>query len=275
MSVPLDRQIGFPEPANTVRGVLALLCVCWVGLTVQVCGQETTGSTISAADTGATGGANAAAPAASDAGESIDLLGADPSTTWKSFPEEKLFVPESTWNVVRESMDQEPVLVCNGKSKGFLWTVETYSDFELTAEWKFPTDTDGNSGFLIHTQQEERIWPTSVQIQLHQPKAGSIFPSGDAMTDNILDAPPELARPINSWNECRVVSRSGRLTIEVNGKRAGEVTGAKPSSGHLALQSEGSEVHFRRLRIRRLSATPAEKVEQATSASDSAPAVKP
>lgn len=275
MSVPLDRQIEIPEPANTVRSVLVLLCVCWVCLSGVVCGQETLGSTISAADTGANTTASAAGATANDEGESIDLLGADPLKTWKSFPEEKLFVAESTWNLVRESVDQEPVLICNGKSKGFLWTIETYSDFELTAEWKFPTDTDGNSGFLIHTQQEERIWPTSVQIQLHQPKAGSIFPSGDAMTDNILDAPPDLARPINSWNECRVVSRSGRLTIEVNGKRAGEVTGAKPSSGHLALQSEGSEVHFRRLRIRRLSATDLEKIEQTTSANDAAPAVKP
>lgn len=186
--------------------------------------------------------------------EGTDLLSTDLAKTWKSYPMDIPAGTEATWTIVRETPESEPILICNGRTKGFLWTIEKFEDFEFTAEWKYPKDTDGNSGFLIHTQQEERIWPTSVQIQLHQPKVGSIFPSGDATTDNILEAPPDLARPINSWNECRVVSRSGRITIEVNGKRAGEVTGAKPSSGHLALQSEGSEVHFRRLRIRRLTA---------------------
>ena len=194
--------------------------------------------------------------------ESVDLLDSDLAKTWKSYPAEMPAGMEATWMVARETPDSEPSLICNGRTKGFLWTIERFEDFEFTAEWKYPKDTDGNSGFLIHTQQEERVWPTSVQIQLHQPKVGSIFPSGDATTDNILEAPPELARPINSWNECRVISRSGRISIEVNGKRAGEVTGSKPSSGHLALQSEGSEVHFRRLRIRRLTAAPASTLDK-------------
>lgn len=199
--------------------------------------------------------------------EGVELLTSDLAKTWKSYPLEMPVGMEATWTLTRETPESEPILICNGRTKGFLWTIEKFEDFEFTAEWKYPKDTDGNSGFLIHTQQEERVWPTSVQIQLHQPKAGSIFPSGDAMTDNILEAPPELARPINTWNECRVISLSGRISIEVNGKRAGEVTGAKPSSGHLALQSEGSEVHFRRLWIRRLTAqpvSPLDKKEDAT-----------
>lgn len=199
--------------------------------------------------------------------DSVDLLSSDLVKTWKSYPTEMPAGTDAAWALTRETPESEPILICNGRTKGFLWTIERFEDFEFTAEWKYPRDTDGNSGFLIHTQQEERVWPTSIQIQLHQPKAGSIFPSGDATTDNILEAPPELARPINSWNECRVISRSGRISIEVNGKRAGEVTGAKPSSGHLALQSEGSEVHFRRLRIRRLTASPGstlDKDEEAT-----------
>ena len=143
-------------------------------------------------------------------------------------------------------------MICSGEPKGFLYTTETCTEFELTLEWKFPKDADGNSGVLVYTQDEPRIWPTSMQVQLHQPKAGSVFPSGDAMSDQSSELERDLARPVGTWNEGKIISRGGRLSVEVNGKNAGEVSGAKPSSGSIALQSEGSVVHFRRIRLRKL-----------------------
>ncbi len=203
----------------------------------------------------------------------LDLLAADLNKSWKAYPAESLEGPEPDWAIVRDQSDSEPILICRGRMKGFLWTLEKWQDFEFTGEWKYPQDNDGNSGILVHTQREDRIWPTAIQIQLHQPKAGSIFPGGDAMTDNMLEAGDGLARPINSWNECRVVCQNGRVSVEINGKRAGEVTGARPVGGHLALQSEGSEVHFRKLRIRRLAAKEAAAPsEPATPESPASPA---
>jgi hypothetical protein len=96
-----------------------------------------------------------------------------------------------------------------------------------------------------------------MQVQLHQPKAGSVIPSGDARSDGTTDK-TDLARPINCWNECRIISRGGKLTVEINGTSAGETTGITPSSGRIALQSEGSEVHFRRIRIRTVAPTVAD-----------------
>jgi len=204
----------------------------------------------------------------------LDLLATDLNKSWKAYPAESLEGPDPDWAIVRDQGESEPILICRGRMKGFLWTLEKWQDFEFTGEWKYPQDNDGNSGILVHTQREDRIWPTAIQIQLHQPKAGSIFPGGDAMTDNMLEATDGLARPINSWNECRVVCQNGRVSVEINGKRAGEVTGARPVGGHLALQSEGSEVHFRKLRIRRLAAreaaAPAEPAMPEASASPAA-----
>lgn len=191
---------------------------------------------------------------AEPAAMALDLLAADLKQGWKAYPAESLEGADPDWTILREPGESEPILICRGRMKGFLWTLEKWQDFEFTGEWKYPQDNDGNSGILVHTQREDRIWPTAIQIQLHQPKAGSIFPGGDAMTDNMLEAADGLARPINSWNECRVVCQNGRISVEINGRRAGEVTGARPAGGHLALQSEGSEVHFRKLRIRRLAA---------------------
>ena len=86
-------------------------------------------------------------------------------------------------------------------------------------------------------------------MQLHGPTAGSIFPSGDAKTDNKLMV-RDLSRPLGQWNTCVITSKGGRVSVVINGKKAGEVTGSQPSRGSIALQSEGSEVHFRRVMLK-------------------------
>lgn len=184
--------------------------------------------------------------------DSEDLLAGEFMTNWKLFSSDPQTDATTVWKVIQELPDTERILICTGAPKGFAFTAADYSDFELSLEWRYPEDPSGNSGVLIYTQNEPRIWPTAIQIQLHQPKAGSIFPSGDAVTDNTLDSAPDLAGPVKTWNACRIVSRAGRITVEINGKRAGEVTGAKPAVGRIALQSEGSVVHFRRIRLKNL-----------------------
>ena len=167
---------------------------------------------------------------------------------WKWFSSDPDIALSKVWQVVRTKEGDEPTLICTGQPKGFLHTAAVWTDFEMTLEWKYTSDPDGNSGVLIFVQEESRVWPTSIQVQLHQPKAGSVFPSGDAKSDNTTEA--DLAKPVGEWNTCRIVSLNGTITVEINGTRAGEITGAIPATGKIALQSEGSEVHFRRLKIR-------------------------
>ncbi|MEZ6033609.1 MAG: DUF1080 domain-containing protein [Planctomycetaceae bacterium] len=182
----------------------------------------------------------------------IDLLTADLNEHWKVFSSAPTVPETPVWKIVSQGDDKELVLVCSGEPKGFLYTKQVCTEFELTLEWKYPIAEDGNSGVLVYTQDEPRIWPTSMQVQLHQPKAGSVFPSGDATSDQSSELENDLARPVDTWNEVRILSRKdGHLSVEVNGRKAGEVTGANPSTGSIALQSEGSVVHFRRIRLKR------------------------
>jgi hypothetical protein len=193
--------------------------------------------------------------------EFIELVTNDLGDHWKVFSSAPVKPDSPVWSVVPEGNDQELILICSGEPKGFLYTTQTCDEFELTLEWKYPKDADGNSGVLVYTQDEPRIWPTSMQVQLHQPKAGSVFPSGDATSDQSSENERALSRPVDTWNEGRIVSQAGRLSVEVNGQKAGEVTGAKPSLGSIALQSEGSVVHFRRIRLKKL--MPEKPVKQA------------
>lgn len=199
--------------------------------------------------------------------ETVELLTDDLTEHWKVFSSAPAIPESPVWKVVREGAEKELILICSGEPKGFLYTTESCAEFELTLEWKYPKDADGNSGVLVYTQDEPRIWPTSMQVQLHQPKAGDVFPSGDAISDHSSETELNLARPVDTWNEGRIISQSGRLSVEVNGKKAGAVSGAKPSFGSIALQSEGSVVHFRRIRLRRLSVANPEKNADAVPAS--------
>jgi len=168
---------------------------------------------------------------------------------WSYFSAKENGKIEDTWKVIDAQDDKtDDVLICLGKPFGYIRTKDKFQDFDFQLEWKFPQDANGNSGILIHTMDGDKIWPKSIQVQLHQPAVGSIFPSGGAKTANTLTVKDQKL-PVNQWHKLRVLSETGRLVVFVNDKKFGEVTGCEPKAGNIALQSEGSEVHFRRIRL--------------------------
>jgi len=170
---------------------------------------------------------------------------------------------EDVWQLSVQK-GQLPVLICRGQGKpfGYLRTVKGFRNFRLGLQWMFPNDENGNSGVLVNTEavgqkasKADKIWPQAIQVQLHRPKAGSVFPSGGAKTDNTLEV-KDLSKPLGQWNSCLVVVQDGTLTTTVNGHTVGKVTGCVPDHGSIALQCEGSEVHFRDLWIQLLPPSP-------------------
>ncbi len=211
-----------------------------------------------------------------------DLLAKSIEHTWRQFSSKENVALGDVWKIVE--VENEKYLKCVGEPKGFLYTKKKFSDFELTLEWKYTSDPNGNSGVLVYTQDEMRLWPVSMQVQLHQPKAGSVFPSDGAKGTSSDVA--SLAHEVGKWNTCRIVSQSGRLSVQINGKNAAEVAGCDPAKGYIAIQCEGSETLFRRLRVRDLSArtetiikdSPAPKpgkTEESATENSSADSVKP
>jgi hypothetical protein len=60
------------------------------------------------------------------------------------------------------------------------------------------------------------------------------------------------AHPSPEWNHYRVTCIDGTLKLEVNGAEVSGGYDVSPRRGHLCLEAEGSEVHFRNLRLREL-----------------------
>ncbi|MGB1706895.1 MAG: 3-keto-disaccharide hydrolase [Rubripirellula sp.] len=54
------------------------------------------------------------------------------------------------------------------------------------------------------------------------------------------------------WNHYYVRAINGEVRLWVNGEEVSGGTGCSPSTGYLCLESEGSPIEFRGLRIREL-----------------------
>ncbi|GAB4149741.1 MAG: hypothetical protein Tsb009_24140 [Planctomycetaceae bacterium] len=177
---------------------------------------------------------------------------------WLHHSAEKTSALKDTWKVDAVTDKSNPVLICTGKPSGYLRTVKAYENFELTLEWMYPPNSPNcNSGILVHVQGTDKIWPASIQVQLHRPQVGSIFPLRGAKTDNQVSRMGQMLAS-KKWHSCKIISMNGSISVTINGKKVGEVTGCEPKKGFIAFQSEGSEIHFRKIQIREI-VTPIKK----------------
>lgn len=166
--------------------------------------------------------------------------------------------PKDTWGV------KDGVLHCTGKPNGCIVTKKEYADYTLTLKWRWPA-TPGNSGVLLHVQ-DEKYWPTSVEAQLLNGRAGDFLLNNmpaarldvdKARHDPKLDRrflrvepkePPE--KKAGEWNECAITCRGSDITFVVNGVRVNEGKNCSFKSGRIALQSEGAPVEFKDVVLR-------------------------
>ena len=60
---------------------------------------------------------------------------------------------------------QDGVIQIKGDPFGYMRTRDSYSDYKLHVEWRWPVKNEnGNSGILIHLQSPDTVWPASIQI---------------------------------------------------------------------------------------------------------------
>jgi len=192
---------------------------------------------------------------------------------WQGCTEEPDFVPlfngrdlsgwvnvngaPGTWTV------RDGMIVCSGRPTGVLRTTEHYENFILELEWRH-LHPGGNAGLFVYSDAlpvRGQPFTRAVECQVMDGNHGDVFAiQGATMTP---DRPhpqgwmrclpsEERAHPAGQWNHYRVESRAGRLTLAVNGKVVSGGSESVPRKGYVVLESEGSEVHFRNLRIKTL-----------------------
>jgi hypothetical protein len=170
--------------------------------------------------------------------------------------------PKETWSVA------DGTIRCTGKPNGCIVTAKEYANYVLKLKWRFPADSKGgNSGVLLHVQ-DEKYWPTSVEAQLAAGRAGDILLTNppDAKLDvDKTRQDPKLERrflriepkespekKFGSWNEYEITCKGGDVTLAVNGVLVNEGKNGNLKKGRIALQSEGTEIHFKDIAIKSL-----------------------
>ena len=170
---------------------------------------------------------------------------------------------EDVWSI------QDGVLVCKGEPLGYLHTKDDFRNFKLTLEWRWaPGKEPGNSGVLLRaTGEPVGFMPKCVEAQLKHGSAGDIWgffgfaakgpqervrevKGNEALGDFAgVAAMKNAERAPGEWNTYEIVLRDDKLTLSVNGEQVNEATGCDAVAGKIGLQSEGGEIHFRKIKI--------------------------
>jgi hypothetical protein len=59
----------------------------------------------------------------------------------------------------------------------------------------------------------------------------------------------DVESPVGEWTKMECIADGDKLTIKVNGQTVNHVTDVYPSAGKILLQTEGSEIYFRKFEI--------------------------
>lgn len=175
---------------------------------------------------------------------------------------------------------------CTGQPVGVIRSHQFVTNLEVMVEWRH-LRSGGNSGvFLWATEKSIRQLeagqgrlPEGIEVQVldHGYTAqyeketgkkadwftsnGDVFPTGSARMKPFPPVAPKgqrafprknLSRGVGEWNHYYVRAINGEVRLWVNGEEVSGGTGCQPAFGYLCLESEGSPVEFRNLRVREL-----------------------
>jgi hypothetical protein len=179
---------------------------------------------------------------------------------------------------------QDGVAHCTGQPVGVIRSTRAYTNFELVVEWRH-LKAAGNSGVFVWTPESSLTdlppgrLPHGIEVQVldlgykeqYEQQTGKpadwftchgdVFPVGSAKMTPFPPVSPngsrsfptqERSKRTPEWNHYYIRAFNGEVRLWVNGAEVSGGTGCDPKSGYLCLESEGSPVEFRNLRIREL-----------------------
>jgi hypothetical protein len=185
-------------------------------------------------------------------------------------------------------------IITTGKPTGYLRTEKQYENFIAEFDWMHVPPKPGevgNSGFFVWADPIPAVgtgYTRGIEVQVlvnltYRNKKGEITATsqGDLFSIWEADCTPDRPHPDGwkrclpsenhtkgerEWNHYKVTANDGRITLAVNGHEVSGVSECKPRKGYLALESEGSECHFKNLKIKELPSTNPNKDEVANDA---------
>ena len=180
---------------------------------------------------------------------------------------------------------KDGVLHCTGQPVSVMRSAKEYKNFELVVEWMHEKPA-GNSGVFVWCTPASVTalaasgkpgLPSGIEVQIldhgYTEKIkqtgkptdwfgtnGDVFAVGVKMKPFPPLSPngsrsfprKHLAKGHGEWNQYYIRAINGEVRLWVNGEEVSGGNGCDPAQGFLCLESEGSPISFRKLRIREL-----------------------
>jgi hypothetical protein len=152
-------------------------------------------------------------------------------------------------------------LTCTGKPKGYLYSKQSYQNFTLRLEYRFPRPENlkddakfkGNTGFLVYITGEHKLWPMCLEVQGKHVQMAAIKENGGAqpvMVDDDEQARQQARKSVGQWNAIEILSKDGALQVTLNGTLISKSQPDFLSAGAIGIQAEDHPFEVRRMRIR-------------------------
>ncbi|MEO6282222.1 MAG: DUF1080 domain-containing protein [Dyadobacter sp.] len=187
------------------------------------------------------------------------------------------------WHVDVPEMDKDPavkspflirngLLVSMGTPGGHLITDAEYQNFRLTFQYRF-AGKPGNCGALVFVSTSRALYemfPKSIEIQMMNQNAGDFWCIQEDITvpdmekrrgpkekwgvnGDKLRRIPNLTdgteKPLGEWNSMTIECLKNSIKVWLNGELVNYGYNATAEKGQIALQSEGSEVEFKEVKV--------------------------
>jgi hypothetical protein len=164
------------------------------------------------------------------------------------------------------------MLVSLGEPRGHLITDSSYRDYRLEIEYRFPA-APGNAGILVHASTPRALYsmfPRSIEVQMEHGNAGDFWcilediwvpdmekrrgtpwewGTTEGKARRILNLTDSSEKPLGQWNTMVIEAVGTSIKVWVNGDLVNAGSEATADHGQIAVQSEGSEVEFRKLSL--------------------------
>ena len=173
---------------------------------------------------------------------------------------------------------------CTGTPVGVTRSKVPYTNFELVLEWRHEKPA-GNSGVFVWSPKssldalKRNQLPSGIEVQVldHGYKTqyekstkkkatwfttdGDVFRVGSSKLKPFAPMSPDGSRSFprknttkghGEWNHYYIRAINGEIRLWVNGEEVSGGNSADPRTGYICLESEGSPIDFRNLRLREL-----------------------
>ncbi|PYM12730.1 MAG: hypothetical protein DME18_10650, partial [Verrucomicrobia bacterium] len=168
---------------------------------------------------------------------------------------------------------RDGMIVSTGVPTGVMRTERQYENFELELEWRHLVP-GGNAGLFVWADPITAPgvpFTRAIEVQILDGRNSDDYTShGDLFSIHGATFKPDRphpkgwmrclpgewrAKPAGEWNHYHVVCSNGVIKLAVNGKVVSGGSESQPRQGYICLESEGSQCHFRNLRIKELPST--------------------